>query len=191
MREFKREKGNVFNGYITSQKPVLISTFKMWLDCTNNQLWPVFPTNTFLSNQRYNRNIVFFKFNGVEEPTVNDEYIVEPIDFEDVPVEEEGSDSFEFSISDDEDMPHINPYNKAETKRRIKELNRKGILNMMPIDQEYYVQYCHRRNYDVQKWVEWIWVAYDVNVARRRFTSRSEIKAYENPDFDLGLRPIE
>lgn len=186
MREFKREKGNVFNGYITSQRPVLISTFKMWLDCTNNQLWPVYPTNTFLSNQRYNTNIVFFKFNGVEEPTVNDEYIVEPIDFEDVSIEEE-EDSFELSLSDDE-PPRKWSY-KQETIKRIKALNQKRIFNMMPYDQDHYVQYCHRKNFDVEKWIDWVWAMYNVHVEGMKPT-REEQDIIDNVYFLLPLREM-
>ena len=64
LREFKRENNrNVYNGYITSQRPVLITTFKMWVNCADNQIWPVYPSPEFLESQRNNPNIVYFKYN--------------------------------------------------------------------------------------------------------------------------------
>lgn len=186
LREYKRDNNkNVYNGYITSQRPVLITTFKMWLNCTDSQLWAVYPTPEFLLNQRNNPNIVYFKFNGIERPNINDEYIVEPYDFEDVEVEEESIDSEwdEVLKSDDDDVDENGKRisYKELTIRYATELNKINAINMDPYDIEHYVQYCHRRMWDVQKWINWIWGAYAVLI--RGDPTRFEVNDYNDRSF--------
>lgn len=184
LRLYKRKDSEVFNGYITSLNPVLITTFKIWLDCTDRQLWPAYPTNSFLTSQKDNPNIVFYKFNGVEEPTCNDEYIVEPIDFEDIEVDEEETNSDEdwndiIGSDVDEGGKHVSY--REETIRMAKALKEKEVVVMENDDIEHYVQYCHRRNWDVNKWINWIWGAYAVHI--RGNPTRYEIRDYKNNDF--------
>ena len=186
LREYKRSNDkNVFNGYITSQRPVLITTFKMWLNCTDNQLWPVYPSPEFLSAQRDNPKIVYFKYNGIERPNINDEYIVEPYDFEDVEVEEESIDSEwdELLKSDDDDIDENGrriSY-REKTIQYAKELNQITVKNMDPYDIEHYVQYCHRRNWNVNRWINWIWGAYAVHI--RGDPTRFELNDYNDRRF--------
>ena len=184
LREYKRDNNkNVFNGYITSQKPVLITTFKMWLNCTDNQIWPVYPSPEFLSGQKDNPNIVYFKYNGIERPNINDEYIVEPFDFDDVEIEEEEDEWDELLKSDDDDIDE-NGKRISYREKTIKyadELNKIGIINMDPFDIEHYVQYCHRRGWNVNKCINWIWGAYAVKI--RGDPTRFEINDYNDNSF--------
>ena len=188
VREFKRQNTTIYNGWITSMRPVLITTFKSWLDCTDNQLWPAYVSKQFLESQKDNPNTLLYKLNGIEEVPSVDEYIVEPIDYVDVQVEKDSDEEWQELLEDDIDTNGEQISYKEKTKQYMRELRDKNIIRHMDDDDiEHYVQYCHRKRWDVLKFTNWIWAAYAVKI--RGDPTRFELRDY-NDDF-MSLDPIE
>ena len=166
LREWKRGDNKfVLNGYITSYKPVLITTFKNWLDCTDNQLWPMYVSKEFLQSLENNDKTIMFKFNGIDQTPITN-YTVEPIDYEDVPVDQSDSsnDSWEELVEENDIGPDGKVVKYTDiTKDYMRKLIQKGyLINISEDDIEHYVSFCHRKKYNVNDWENFIWGAYAV-----------------------------
>lgn len=176
VRKFERVKGDVLNGWITSQRPVLQSTFQNWLDCSSNQLWPAFPSSRYLQQQKDSPYKVFFKYNGIAEPE-RAYYDVEPVDYIDVPVTESDSDWDVIGSDVGEGGKRID-YNQL-TKEYLHALIDANIMNFPEWEVDNWRDYCKRRNFNARKFEDYIWAAYMVFINKNPSKKDREIVRME------------
>lgn len=185
--ETSGKNGKNYGGYITPMRPVLITTVKNWLDCTENQLWPVYTTKYMWERVKRNHNTLIYKFNGVEELPTNQEYRTdwEELDWfvdkdpvqvahSDAVVEEEDYEELDAIGTDIDEGGAIIDY-KQETINRSKKLREMGLMSGDDDDLEHYIASCHRKHWDVESYKDWVWTTYDLFVLGLKSKHNKEV----------------
>ena len=140
----------------------------------------MYVSKEFLKSLENNDKTIMFKFNGIDQTPVSN-YIVEPIDFEDIPVDQTDSanDSWEELVEENDIGPdgQIVKYSDMTRDYMRKLVQKRILINISEDDILHYVSFCHRKKYNVNDWENFIWGAYAVHI-------RGDPMPYELRDYN-------